>query len=116
MGKYVIRSAEVPTYSPEGHLGTVNRNLISKKNIGAEHMEVVLGMVAAEGATEAHSHQVEQAQYILEGKAYVEIDGEEGEKVGAGDMVFFPVGKTHRITAVGGPFKCLVIYAPPRAR
>ena len=113
MGKYVIRPEERPAYSPGGHLGAVNRILINAENDGAVQMEVVLGIVSAEGLTEAHSHDIEQAQYMLEGRAYVEVDGE-GEEVKPGDIMFFPPGKVHRISPVGGEYKSLVIYAPPR--
>ena len=113
MSKYVIKPDEMPTYSPEGHRGTVNRTLISKETTGAKHMEVVLGMVSGEGSVDAHSHDVEQAQYMIEGSAYVEIDGKT-EEVKAGEIVFFPPGKGHRIIPVHGHYKCLVIYAPPR--
>lgn len=112
MGKYVIKPQERPTYSPAGHQGTINIDLITR-DTGAKCLESVLGVVSAEGKTEAHSHDVEQAQYMIEGRAYVEVDGEV-EEAKAGDILFFPQGKVHRITAVGGPFKCLVIYAPPR--
>lgn len=113
MGKYVIRSGEKPAFSPGGHIGAVNRILINAENEGAAQMEVVLGVVSAEGGTEAHSHDIEQAQYMLAGRAYVEVDGE-GEEVQAGDIMFFPPGKVHRISPVGGEYQSLIIYAPPR--
>ena len=116
MGKYIIRPEERPSYSPEGHRETTNRLLISRENVGASYVEVVLGEVSAGGLTEAHSHEVEQAQYMIEGRARVEIEGEEPEEAKAGDIIFFPAGKVHRISPAGSSYKCLVIYAPPRTR
>ena len=113
MGKYVIKAAARPEFVPPGHRGAIARLLIGKENVGAEHMEVVMGIHEAEGETEAHSHDVEQAYYIIEGKARVEVDGD-AEEAGAGDIIFFPPGIIHRVNAAGVAYKCLVIYAPPR--
>ncbi|MBI4284907.1 MAG: cupin domain-containing protein [Chloroflexi bacterium] len=112
MSKYVIRPDEVSAYSPLGHSGAVDRKLVSRETTGARYMEVMLGTVSPEGLTEAHFRTIEQAVYMLEGSACVEIDGNR-EKVSAGEMAFFPAGSMHRITPAGGPYKCLIIYAPP---
>ena len=114
MGKYVIRPEERPAYTPAGHTGTVNRDLIGKENLGAKHMEITLGTMEAGGVVHAHAHEAEeQALYIIEGKAHIEVEGER-EEAQAGDMVFFPQGKMHLITPFETPYKALVIYAPPR--
>ena len=113
MGKYVIKSEERPEFVPPGHRGAIARLLIGKENVGAEHMEVVMGIHEAEGETEAHSHDVEQAYYIIEGRARVEVE-DEAEEVEAGDIIFFPPGTVHRVNPAGVSYKCLVIYAPPR--
>ena len=112
MGKYVIRPEEIATYHPAAHRGTVNRRLVGEENVGAKYMEVVLGMVKEEGLAEPHFHDVEQVMYLLEGKAFVEVDGVEDE-MNAGDTVFLHPGSVHRTASIGGPTKWLLIYAPP---
>ncbi len=116
MGKYVIRPEERPTYIPEGHTGTVNRPLVGRDNVGARFMEVVLGIVEPGGSAEAHKHdKEEQAIYVIEGQATIDTEGVI-EEARAGDVVFFPVGKMHKITPHDGVYKALVIYAPHRAQ
>ncbi len=115
MGKYVIRPEERPTYVPAGHTGTVNRALIGKENVGARFMEVVMGIMEPGGVAEAHKHdKEEQAIYVIEGQATIDVEGVI-EEAKAGDMVFFPVGKMHKIVPHGGMYRCLVIYAPHRS-
>lgn len=112
MGKYVIRPEDRPLYSPAGHEGTTNRDLIGKDNTGAKYMEIVLGHVG--GAVHAHSHEkMEQAIYIIKGSARVVVEGEV-EEASAGDVIFFPSGKLHELAPIGAPYEALVIYAPPR--
>ncbi len=112
MGKYIIKPEEVAAYSPAAHGGTVNRRLVGKENVGAKSMEVVLGVAQEGGGAEPHFHDVEQVMYLLEGKAFVEVDGVEGE-MNAGDTVFLHPGSVHRTASIGGPSKWLLIYAPP---
>lgn len=111
--KYVVRPEQRPQYHPKGHQGTTVRLLIGKETVGAQYMEVLLGTSEGEGVTEFHSHEVEQANFMVKGKAHLEVDGE-GQTIEAGDIAFFPPGKVHRITPMGIPYKVLVIYAPQR--
>ena len=115
MGKYVIEPGESFQYTAYGHKGVTHRRLIGEENVGAKHMEVLVATIEAGGGAENHSHEVEQAVYMIEGKAYVDVDGER-EEMKAGDMVFFPPGKVHRITTAGGPYKSLAIFAPQRTQ
>src|SRR5260370_18292487 len=67
--------AELPTYSPPAHSGTVNRRLVGPE-FGAG-FEMILGHVAPGGAPSRH-HHVENAQivYILKGEADVALGDE----------------------------------------
>lgn len=87
--RYLIRASEVEAYSPANHTGTINRRLVSQANVGAQHMEVVLGEIAKGGGALPHAHPgMEQACYLLEGTAHVEVEGESFEMV-PGDTCFF---------------------------
>ena len=61
----------------------------------------------------AHA-DVEQANYILEGRARVEVAGQV-QVLGPGDMCYFPKNTDHAVTRISEePLKVLVIYAPPK--
>ena len=112
--KYLIRAADVPAYSPANHTGTFNRRLVSSANVGAQHMEVVLGEIAKGGGALPHAHPgVEQACHLLEGTAHVKV-GDEAFDMVAGDTCFFPADVMHVFTVTSDtPVKLLVIYSPP---
>ena len=108
----VFRASAMPGYSPANHHGTVNTRLVGP-DIGARHMEIVLGDIARGGSALAHAHPgLEQAAYVLEGTAFAGIDGVEHE-VQPGDMLFFPEGVFHSIRVTSERLKLLVVYAPP---
>ncbi|MBF5002839.1 cupin domain-containing protein [Diaphorobacter caeni] len=114
--KYLIREQDVEGYSPANHHGTVNRRLVSAANVGAKHMEVVLGTLEKGGGALPHAHPgMEQACYLLEGTAEVEIEGERFQ-MQPGDTCFFPEDRMHifRVTS-DTPVRLLVIYSPPYA-
>ena len=115
MAKYLIRQDEVETYSPPKHQGTVNRRLVGRQNVGAENLEVVLGVVQPGGMAEMHSHtNLEQVVYILEGRGEVRVADEFESMCGPGDTLYFPKRKPHYLAAVGDqPLKVIVIYGPP---
>jgi mannose-6-phosphate isomerase-like protein (cupin superfamily) len=114
--RYIVRPEDVPTYSPPLHAGTVNCRLVGRDVNGSQAVEVVLGVVQPGGLAERHTHEVEQAMYILEGRALVEVNGE-AQECGPGTACFFPPGVTHRVESLGpGPLRALVIYAPPLER
>jgi hypothetical protein len=43
--RYFVKPDHVQPYSPANHTGTVNRRLIGPETVGAEQLEVVLGVV-----------------------------------------------------------------------
>jgi len=102
--------------TPDDHVGTVNKRLIVAETVGARRMEVILGIVEGPegGGSLPHQHSgVEQANYVLEGRARVEVAGQVQE-LGPGDMCFFPANTDHAFTRIGDePLRVLVIYSPP---
>jgi quercetin dioxygenase-like cupin family protein len=117
MSQYVVRAGEAKPYSPANHEETVNRRLVGRENVGAQQLEVVLGVVTKGGGALKHSHPgIEQACYVLEGRARVEVGDGYVDEVGPGDTVFFPANVPHVFTTISEqPVKVLVIYAPPYA-
>ncbi|MBC9177037.1 cupin domain-containing protein [Pseudoroseomonas ludipueritiae] len=112
--RYFVRAEDVPGYSPANHTGTVNRRLIGPETVGAKTMEVLLGSIDPGQGALPHAHPgMEQACYILSGRARAEVGGQSRE-IGPGEMCFFPAGEEHIFTVVGDePVKLLVIYSPP---
>ena len=47
--RYLVRSAMVAGYQPANHTHTNNQRLIGPDNVGARHMEVVLGTLSRGG-------------------------------------------------------------------
>ena len=114
--RYIVRPEDVPPYSPPLHAGTVNRRLVGRDVNGSTRVEVVLGTLEPGGVGLGPSHDAEeQAIYILEGRALVEVGDDIKEEVGPGTACFFPAGVAHRVEALT-PFRTLVIYAPPVER
>ena len=112
--RYFVRPGDVPAYHPANHTGTINRRLIGRNNVGAQGVEVVLGVIEQGQGASPHSHPgIEQVCYVLEGRARAEVGGEVCE-LGPGECCFFPADMAHTFTTVGAaPVKLLVIYAPP---
>src|SRR3972149_3864178 len=114
--RYIVRPEDVPPYSPPLHAGTVNRRLVGRDVNGSTPVEVVLGTLEPGGVAMRHSHDAqEQAIYILEGRALIEVGDGVKEEVGPGTACFFPAGVAHRVEALTA-VKTLVIYAPPLER
>lgn len=111
--RYFVKGEEVVPYSPANHSGTVNRRLIGPEETGSRHLEVLLGTITGAHGAAPHSHPgIDQACYLIEGRAVAEIGGEKAE-LGPGDACFFPAGEPHVFTAISDEVKVLVIYTPP---
>ena len=112
--RFFVRAADVPAYHPANHTGTTNRRLIGPENVGARHVEVVLGVIEKGRGADPHAHPgMEQVCYLLEGTALAEVAGERCE-MKAGDACYFPANEMHKFTATSEqPVKVLVIYSPP---
>jgi len=109
-----VRPDDVPAYSPDNHVGTLNRRLIGRDNVGAQNLEVILGVLQKGPGALPHAHPgIEQVCYMLEGYARVEVRGHTRE-IGPGECCFFPESEPHVFTVVSDePVKVLVIYSPP---
>lgn len=114
MKRYIVHSCELPIYTPPAHSHTKNRRLLGPGPFGSGRVEVVLGEIEYGGQADPHSHSgVEQAFFVFQGKAVVEIEGED-TIVGPDDFIYVPAGATHRVTPLEGPpLKILILYAPP---
>ncbi|TAK51934.1 MAG: cupin domain-containing protein [Betaproteobacteria bacterium] len=113
MSKYLIRQRDVQAYSPANHTGTRNYRLIGPQAVGAKHLEVLIGEVERGKGALPHSHPgIEQACYLLEGSAHVEVAGEKFE-MAAGETCFFPADAPHLFIVTSARARVLVIYSPP---
>ena len=111
--KYVLRPEDVPAYSPANHSGTKNHRLVSPGVNGAQFMEIIYGDIERHSGSVAHAHpDLEQATYVIDGEATVEVDGVT-HNVSKGDLLFFPAKVFHDIKVKSERIKLLVIYAPP---
>ena len=111
--KYILRPEDVPSYSPANHSGTTNHRMIAPGVNGAQFMEVIYGDLERGGGAVKHAHPgMEQATYVIEGEATVEVEGEV-HRVTAGDLLFFPADVFHEVNVVSDRLKLLVIYSPP---
>lgn len=116
MPRFLIREQDAPAYSPANHHGTSNQRLVCQDNVGAKHMELVLGTLQKGGGALPHAHPgMEQACYLLAGTAEVEVEGETFA-MQPGDTCFFPEDSMHifRVTS-DEPVRLLVFYSPPYA-
>lgn len=111
---YFVNQQSVAAYHPANHTGTTNYRLIGPETVGANNIEVVLGVVEKGKGALPHSHSgIEQVCYMLEGRALAEVGGEARE-LGPGDCCFFPAGARHTFTVTSDTaVKVLVIYSPP---
>lgn len=109
----VLRLDDVPAYHPANHTGTTNHRLICAETVGACQMELLHGTIDPGEGASLHAHPgIEQACWILDGEAEVEIGGERS-RVGPGDCCFFPADVMHVVVVGDRPLKVLVMYAPP---
>mgnify|MGYP006280754257 CR=1 FL=1 len=113
MSKFLIRQQDVTPYSPANHTGTRNFRLICPETVGATQLEMLIGEVERGKGALPHAHpSIEQACYMLEGTAHVEVGGESFE-MGPGDACFFPADEMHLVKVTSERAKIMVMYAPP---
>jgi quercetin dioxygenase-like cupin family protein len=111
---FVLRAADVATYSPANHTGTANQRIIGKETVGARRVEVLLGTITRGHGALPHAHpNLEQASYLLAGEGVGELPGHR-RTLRAGDWSFNAVGMFHRFEVVSEePVQVMVVYAPP---
>ncbi len=113
MSKYHVRQSDVKPYSPANHTGTHNFRLIGPETVGARQLEMLVGEVERGKGALPHAHPgIEQACYMLDGTADVEIGGEKFV-LAPGDACFFPADEMHKLTVTSGKARILVMYSPP---
>ncbi len=111
--KYLVRAGSVAGYSPANHRHTVNSRLIGRENVGAQNLEVVLGVMERGPGALPHAHpDLEQVCYLLEGSAHVTVNDAEFD-LGPGDCCFFPAKAKHSFVVTSDGTRVLVIYSPP---
>lgn len=111
---YFVKLSDTKAYSPANHTETVNRRIISPDTVGSKKLEILMGVATKGHGATRHMHpDIEQACYILEGRARAEVGGQSMD-LGPGDACFFPAGEPHVFTVISDePVKVLVIYSPP---
>ena len=111
---YFVSQQSVAPYHPANHTGATNYRLIGPETVGATRLELVLGVIEKGKGALPHRHPgIEQACYLLEGRALAEVGGQTRE-LGPGDCCFFPAGLSHTfIVTSDAPARVLVIYSPP---
>ena len=114
MKKYITRMKDLFPYTPPGHSKTTNYRLLGPGPGGSDRLEVVLGQIEYGGQADPHVHpDLEQAFFVLGGKAAVEIAGQT-EEIGPDDFIYLPPGTPHRVAPLeGAPLRILIIYSPP---
>jgi mannose-6-phosphate isomerase-like protein (cupin superfamily) len=112
--KYLVKAGSVAGYSPANHRHTVNSRLIGRGNVGAQHLEVVLGVMERGPGALPHAHpDLEQVCYLLQGRAHVTVNDVEFD-LEPGDCCFFPAKAKHSFEVTSEDVtKVLVIYSPP---
>jgi mannose-6-phosphate isomerase-like protein (cupin superfamily) len=112
--RYWRHSNEVNIFVPSDHIRTFNRKLVSFED-GIKNFEVIIGEMEKGGLGLPHVHDdIEQVMYILEGRMYVEINGEQAELT-AGHAVWIPEKTIHEAKNIGpGTLRFVVINAPSK--
>lgn len=111
--KMIRHIDDLPHYTPPGHRGTHNVQLVEGSDTGA--YEMILGHMNADGGSERHNHnENHQVIYILEGEAVIELGSAPPRRCKAGSVIRIPPGIEHRIVAgEGGDLRFIVVYSPP---
>lgn len=115
MGKRYIKVNEndAAVYSPPGHGDTYNRRLLGPKE-GSARVEFIIGKMGKSGNAEPHAHgSFDQVMYMLEGRIRVTGDGPE-VTLGQGELIYFPIGCSHKVEVETEEAKFIVLYTPPR--
>jgi quercetin dioxygenase-like cupin family protein len=88
--------------------------LVTPEIVGAAHLSVVVDYVHPHAAVlPCHSHEAEEAVYVLQGRGEYWIDGNRGV-FAPGDVIWFAKGCKHMIrNSTGETMKILCIFSPP---
>jgi quercetin dioxygenase-like cupin family protein len=90
----IIKMEEAEFFFPAGHYGVADKVIISKK-IGAK-FDLWYGFFTPGAYAEPHSHDFEQAFFILRGEINFIVNGEK-KAVGPNTAVYIPPGEVHSL-------------------
>jgi len=94
--------------------GSTIRSILDRSNAPVQNQSLAEAVMQPRQSTDRHYHRLsEEFYFLLEGRARMEIDGEERD-IGPGDAVLIPPGARHQITALS-PLRFLCCCAPPYA-
>ena len=94
--------------------GSTIRSLLDLSNAPVENQSLAEASLVPGGETERHYHRLsEEFYYVLEGKGFMEIEGETRE-VTVGDAILIPVGAWHQLSSKKG-MRFLCCCAPAYA-
>ncbi len=86
----------------------------SRKGFRGQNTLLVLNELQPGTEERPHSHDFEQMNFILKGKALFQI-GDETYEVGAGTVLTVPPGKVHTLNVIGEePVLTMGIFSPVR--
>jgi len=92
--------------------GSTIREILNHANAPVRNQSLAEATLPAGASTQRHHHRMsEEIYFLLEGTAFMEIDGEFRE-VGPGDAILIPPGARHQITA-RSDVRFLCCCAPP---
>ena len=109
--KYVINPNDV---EPMRLTGRDMWRLITSETVGAKILTVLIVCIQP-GAEElpCHSHEAEEAAYIVQGEGEFWIDGQTGSFT-TGDTLWFPNGSKHTVRNTGSEvLQAVCMYSPP---
>lgn len=110
--RFVFPEDKTEEFVPAGHVKCVTKKFLMREH-GAFKMSILRSDFKEGGYAEPHTHEVEQAYYVLEGTMRVNIGGDEYD-VGPNTVVFFPPQMVHSLKNTGkGRLSLLAINAPP---
>lgn len=80
--------------------GSTIRSILDATNAPVEKQSLAEARLPEGGETQRHYHKLsEEIYFMLEGKALMEIDGEERE-IGPGDAILIQPGAWHQVKAI----------------
>lgn len=108
-----VREGELPgTRAPAPHARTL-KHLIAPWTLGSRELWLGLSEIDAGSSSNLHSHDNEEAFFVLSGRGRVEVGGARQE-IGPGSTVLVPSGEPHRLVTEGEErLRVLCCASPP---
>lgn len=109
----ILRPAQIPAHERGGGVRSIP---LVTREVGAAAFINGITIFQPDAAVASHSHNCDESVMILEGRAFVELDGLEYE-VGPGDTTFLPANVPHRFRNASGtdPLRLFWTYASVNA-